>query len=55
MFSSNQIYLAIAKQQVVGVCVAEPLQQAYPLLTENGVDYMVTGAPVNVKYVVKIL
>lgn len=33
------MYLAIAKNQVIGVCVAQPLSQAHRLISENGLDF----------------
>lgn len=33
-----QIYFAIAKQQIVGVCVVQPLERAHRLKTENDID-----------------
>lgn len=33
-----KVYLAIAKQQIVGVLVAQPLEYANRLKTENGID-----------------
>lgn len=37
--SFYKVYLAIAKQQIVGVLVAQPLESAHRLKTENGIDF----------------
>lgn len=42
-----QVYFAIAKQQIVGVCVVQPLERAHRFKTENGVDcYTIETYPV---------
>lgn len=35
-FFLPQVFLAIAKAQIVGACVVEPVKKAYHLKTENG-------------------
>lgn len=41
------MYFAIAKQQIVGVCVVQPLERAHRFKTENGVDcYTIETYPV---------
>lgn len=37
-----QVYLAIVKDQIVGVCVVQPLKLAHRLKTENGIDCCTT-------------
>ncbi|XP_055312083.1 N-acetyltransferase eco isoform X2 [Sitodiplosis mosellana] len=36
------VYFAIAKQQIVGVCVVQPLERAHRLKHENGIDCYTT-------------
>lgn len=33
-----QVYLAIAKQQIIGVCVTHPIEQAHRLASNDGID-----------------
>lgn len=45
----HQVYLAIAKQQVIGVCVVEPQKKAHRLINQNGMAYVDTTCTVDVK------
>lgn len=43
----TQVYLAIVKEQIVGVCVVQPLEHAHRMKTENGIDcYTIETYPV---------
>lgn len=36
----SQVYLAISRKLVVGVCVAEPLKEAHTMYTKDNVEYI---------------